>query len=215
MFVKLLKLLSIVLLCSTILFGCGYSGQKNETIPVPETNDVVDRHTVVNPIIETPVPQTEEVVEIEDKQNTNQEVVEIEDEQNTNQGIALNTPIIVQYFGEDAFEMKILSVEYTDYRNRYYDGIPVDSVVVVTVEGINISDEAQYLSDSYFNCYGEDGTKLNLYPAVIDEYSSIEELNPNRKAVIAFAFGVQKGTKVELEVVNVGDDKPLGSIFFE
>ena len=202
MFVKLLKLLSIVLLCSTILFGCGNSGQKNETIPVPETSDVVDRYTVVNPIVETPAPQTEEVVEVEDKQNTNQE-------------IALNTPIIVQYFGEDAFEMKILSVEYTDYRNPYYDGIPVDSVVVVTVEGINISDEAQYLSDSYFNCYGEDGTKLNLYPAVIHEYSSIEELNPNRKAVIAFAFGVQKGTKVELEVVNVGDDKPLGSIFFE
>lgn len=128
--------------------------------------------------------------------------------------IELNQPITVKYFGEDSFELKILSVEYTDKRNQFSDK-EVSSVAIITVEGVNISDKTQYLSDNYFNFYGEGGEKLGTYP-VRGQYPIIQELNAGRKGTISFAIGISNGSKLEMEVVNIGGNSdPIGSIFFD
>lgn len=128
--------------------------------------------------------------------------------------IELNKPITVKYFGENSFELKILSVEYTDKRNQFSDK-EVSSVAIITVEGTNISDKTQYLSDNYFNFYGESGEKLSTYP-VSGQYPIIQELNAGRNGTISFAIGIPSGSKLEVEVVNIGGKSaPIGSIFFE
>ena len=124
----------------------------------------------------------------------------------------------VNYFGDPSFELKVVSVRYTNERNSYYDGVPVESVAVIRIEGVNRGTETYYLSDSYFNFYDGDGNKLTTYPNTDHEYSIIEELNPNRKGTIEISIGIPKGTKLEIEVmsdVSSSRAEILDNLFFE
>lgn len=129
--------------------------------------------------------------------------------------LELNTPIITTYDGENDFELQITEVRFTNDRNKYYDGVPVENVVVIKVQATNIGNESHFLSDSKFNAYDSEGNLLSSYPTTDTQYSDIEEVNVGRKATIEIAYGIPQGTQFELEVVDQITGDIVGSLYFE
>lgn len=195
------NLLVAMFICGSVLFGC------NEV-------DKVDK--VETTQVETSSGELPTVVEEEQSTEVIKPEVEVQQEEakitKTEDG-----KYVVYYFDEPAFELTIDSVRYTNERNQFYDDVPVESVAVIRITGTNIGSEAHYLSDSYFNFYGEGGTKLDTYPNTDTEYSCIEELNPNRTATIEISIGIQKGSYLEVEIMDdaSSDGLPIESLFFE
>lgn len=203
------SMLLCILLCgSSVLFGCNQEVDKVETVNT-ESQTVEETSSGELPtVVETPqVEQSTEVIKPEvEVQQEEAKITKTEDGK-----------YVVYYFDEPAFELTIDSVRYTNERNQFYDDVPVESVAVIRITGTNIGSEAHYLSDSYFNFYGEGGTKLDTYPNTDTEYSCIEELNPNRTATIEISIGIQKGSYLEVEIMDdaSSDGLPIESLFFE
>ena len=184
------KLLSLMLAAGLVLVGCS-GGEEQQPKDEP---------------IKIEMPETEE-----------DDVVVVEEEEEVEQIVAMNEPIIIKYFGEDAVQIKILEVRFTNDRNEFYDGVPVENIVFIKAEIENISDEEQSIWGSdIFNVYDMDGNKLDTYPSTDYEYEDYAVLNPGRKAIIEECFGIPSGTAFELEVVeDTWEGGAIGSLFFE
>ena len=189
------KLISLLALGTITL---GLTGCEPTKVDQPaEKTEVIEIPTVEQEVIE----EQQEVKEVEVKQE-----------------VKLDSPIIIKELGEDAIELKILGVRFTDDRNEFHDGVPVENVVVIKAEVKNITEdeEVSVWGDDLFNIYDTEGNKLDTYPNSDYEFSDYATLNPTRKAFIEIAYGIPTGTEFELEVVkDTWDGGIIGSLFFK
>ena len=162
-------------------------------------------------VVEEQVEPTVIEIPVEEPEQQEQEVPKPQERQI----LEMNTPILTTYAGEQDFELQITEVRFTNDRNEYYDGVPVENVVVIKVQGTNVGIEPHYLSDSKFNVYDAEGNLLDSYPTIDTQYSDIEEVNPGRKATIEIAYGIPTGTEFELEVVDQITGDIVGSLYFK
>jgi hypothetical protein len=163
----------------------------------------------------------QEVIEIpitveEPKEEVKEEVEEVE-EVEVKQEVKMNEPIIIKNSGEDAVKITITEVRFTDDRNEFYDGAPVENVVVIKAEVENISNEEQTVwASEIFTLYDMDGNKLDTYPNSDYQFQDYASINPTRKATIEKGFGIRQGADFELEVVeDMWDGGVIGSLFFK
>ena len=162
-------------------------------------------------VVEEQVEPTVIEIPVEEPEQQEQEVPKPQERQI----LEMNTPILTTYAGEQDFELQITEVRFTNDRNEYYDGVPVENVVVIKIQGTNVGIEPHYLSDSKFNVYDSEGNLLDSYPTIDTQYSSIEEVNVGRKATIEIAYGIPQGTEFEIEVVDQITGDIIGSLYFK
>lgn len=164
------------------------------------------------------IPITVEEPKEEPKEEVKEEVKEEEvEEVKVKQEVKMNEPIIIKNSGEDAVKITITEVRFTDDRNQFYDGAPVENVVVIKAEVENISNEEQTVwASEIFTLYDMDGNKLDTYPNSDYQFQDYASINPTRKATIEKGFGIRQGADFELEVVeDMWDGGVIGSLFFK
>ena len=180
------SMLACILLCASILFGCGATEQEVSKVETPqaETPQVeTSSGELPTTVVETPqVEQSTEIVE-----------PEVEETQRFHLGDTI---------GNDNIEVTFLNAYYTDDRNQFSDKV-ADKVFILEYEykNVGLDDEWALFEGTGYVVYDEDGRRLQTYP-VSTNYGGTVSKGRMSSSSEAFAV-VGDSTHFEIEIGGV------------